>query len=1256
MLDWLKDKVKGGFSAVWQSAATAELRAQFTPLEKIQGVKPRIAERLSDFVLQGEGASVVAELAALQRTIEALEMSASHAYYGGRRGKLAQSLAALIKLLPEDPNIYLRLALVYEAALQPGASATYYVPYSAIPAFPGPLHWLSAFIVEISGAGPKQEAFFSSSLIQGMLATNKEDPVLLVRGPFFYEDPQGKSQLSRWVNRPYSYFQCLKGFSELVLQTPDIVRPAFQQKDAGSRACVLEALAALKIPLGPFVEEIALLAVSGSKEVREKAELLVKENFAVFQPLLEGRAVEGSSDERFHAVRLLGRLGGHAERAFLAGRLGSEKSAKVADALREATSEAQSSGASQGENAEDDYRLKEIPEVPVVAPLDKMVLADLRACVAEFEKRAAEEFAKNKWAQTQKKKRTPVSPEVADKLFNSLQDFVIKEGKTWQYFEPFYWGGAYQILQRFAAHPKFELIHLVRWCLLLSGRTDNPNSSDWRRWSLNYWWRESFVSYQKARKKPIDLRELASVFRAVGLDDRIIGEHLLQESRYVSSPFLRSDPELIWPYFAERLDLLKETLGLKQVVEQHPAIYYREKGNRQNAFSILKLFPKLPVTFVPLLWDLALGPGKTERPLAQECLDKIPKKEEKLLAALASRQQDARLAAAGWLAELKYREAVPALKTALSKEKSEVVKDELIKALEAMGISLEELLDLGKLDDEAEKGLKKGVPSDLEWFPLAQLPAVRWADSGQTVPTAIVHWFLVQGCRLNTAEANPTLRRYCSLFRKSDREKLGRFVLEAWIAKDTKPKYTAEQAAALAQKENQQTTAHAKQHPQYYPDFDEQKHYQAVFNRLLIQPEGSQTSTKGILALAGACCGGDAATIVHRYIKQWYGYRPAQGKALLQVLAWIDHPSATQVVLAVANRFRTKGIQEEAVRQCQLLAERKGWTMDELADRTIPTAGLDEDGTLELDYGTRTFAARLSEEMILTLTGPTGKTIASLPDANQSDDPEKAKQAKAALSASRKELKSVLSMQKDRLYEALCTQRAWRFEEWETYLRKHPIVGRYCQRLVWTTCAGDKVTGSFRPLADGTLTDHQDEEMKLDKETSIRLAHEETLAEEDRKAWLQHFSDYKVEPLFQQFGKTTFALPETMKDAAEINEFRGHVLKAFSLRNRLTRLGYTRGQAQDGGWFFDYHKNFLSLRLEAVIEFTGNGLPEENRTVALQRLYFTRKNPEGETSGSEELTLGELPRVLLAECWNDIRMAAAEGAGFSPDWEKQTEM
>jgi hypothetical protein len=45
------------------------------------------------------------------------------------------------------------------------------------------------------------------------------------------------------------------------------------------------------------------------------------------------------------------------------------------------------------------------------------------------------------------------------------------------------------------------------------------------------------------------------------------------------------------------------------------------------------------------------------------------------------------------------------------------------------------------------------------------------------------------------------------------------------------------------------------------------------------------------------------------------------------------------------------------------LADRKGWTLAELADLTIPTAGLDDQGVLTLDFGPRQFTAMLNEDL-----------------------------------------------------------------------------------------------------------------------------------------------------------------------------------------------------------------------------------------------------------------------------------------------------
>ena len=122
------------------------------------------------------------------------------------------------------------------------------------------------------------------------------------------------------------------------------------------------------------------------------------------------------------------------------------------------------------------------------------------------------------------------------------------------------------------------------------------------------------------------------------------------------------------------------------------------------------------------------------------------------------------------------------------------------------------------------------------------------------------------------------------------------------------------------------------------------------------------------------------------------------------MLSCLHHPSAIQLLLSVGNRFRTKGIQDEAARLCQELADRKGWTLDELADRTVPAAGFDESGELELSYGSRSFVARLGEEFEISLFNQEGREISSLPEPNKADDETLAKEAKTRLAAARKEL------------------------------------------------------------------------------------------------------------------------------------------------------------------------------------------------------------------------------------------------------------
>jgi hypothetical protein len=230
----------------------------------------------------------------------------------------------------------------------------------------------------------------------------------------------------------------------------------------------------------------------------------------------------------------------------------------------------------------------------------------------------------------------------------------------------------------------------------------------------------------------------------------------------------------------------------------------------------------------------------------------------------------------------------------------------------------------------------------------------------------------------------------------------------------------------------------------------------------------------------------------------------------------------------------------------------------------------------------------------------------------------------------------------------MCVDRHWTFKDWSSLLLQHPIVGRLCERLVWRVVEGAHAGATFRPLADRTLTTVDDAVLTLVPAEKIGIAHESLGTSQEAEKWTRHFLDYEVSPLFHQFGRAPYGIKDGT--LTEMVDFEGHLLKAFDLRNQATKLGYTRGETADGGWFFDYEKFLPGANLRINLKFSGNSLPEDNRVVALERLTITRSDPE--TQYGRNLSLSEVPPVLLAECWNDLRMIASTGTGFDPGWEK----
>ena len=1191
MFDWLKKLGEKPSEEPPGELSEEQRRLLADDLAPLGRVGAGLAERALRYVDTGTGEEILADLAGIEpkgpQPLPLRCLSSFHATLVTRNALLAS-----LKIGP--PQVLHRLGLVWEASSRP-RSRVMNLQGDGIPA------WMEILIQESTGLSPNVYAaarpgLFDLDLLEETLATAGEPRELIVRA-LVRSDPGYWSY--NWNTR---LLKTIPGWAAGLVRHPEAVRKALARPEAERRAHVLDVILEAGADPEPFALEIAELAVSSARSVREPARALAGKIPVAVRPGLEAKAAEGEAGERLEAVTLLARLDPTGSEPFLRDRLEKEKSGKVKAAIQEAFAAREAAPAGGPEGPE--FDLPPLPPVDVDSPPGKEIWRALQECFPSL-------------SQTQ-----------IDLLFNGLRSM------TWGQPAPqdlLRTGDS--AIQRFLSHPSLRLVQAVRF-LLMTGPLARKS---WYGWYML----DRLGTYYRTHAPRFELRELVPSFRAAGLGEALIDEMILDQPSWLSGK-LQLDPGSVWPFFADRPEALEKALDFTGGTAE---------DQRRNALEVLAGFPRVPRSLAPKVGDLALNGSRKERPLAQAALDREPGRAERLIAALASPKAETRAVAAEWLGRTGDASAIPALRSALAKEKQEATAGSMMAALERLGVPPAEIVDLDGLLAEARKGLKKGLPAGLSWLGFETLPAVRWREDGEPVDREILQWLLVQSHKLGSPEPGPRLRYLASLFRPEEAEELGQHVLDSWIAWDTLG-HTPEEAEAHARQQAPQMYQLSLRAPEYFRQQSEEEWFRQLYSGRLAEPRGSAIKDKGILAVAGACCGGQAAAAVERYLKRWYGMRAAHCRALLQMLSWVDHRAAVQVLLATSARFRTAGIRQEAERLVQVLAERKGWTVDQLADRTIPTGGFDERCELELDYGVRTFTAKLGEDWTVILLNEEGKEIKALPDPRQGDDEAKAKEAKKTLGAAKKEIQAILRQQRERLYEAMCVQRSWSFEDWEEFLHAHPIVRRYCQRLVWSAWDGEALLTTFRPLEDGSLTDAEDSEVTVAPAAEVRLAHAAVLPREVTEAWRRHLADYRVQTLFEQLGEP-WRLAAELRDQQELTEFKGYLLEAFALRGRATKLGYVRGTG-DGGIVNFYTRRFPGLSLTAVLDFTGNIMPETNRTVALLSLSFERGN--GDWTGGGKLPLHEVPPVLLSECRNDLAAIAAQGPGYDPAWEEKTRL
>jgi len=304
-------------------------------------------------------------------------------------------------------------------------------------------------------------------------------------------------------------------------------------------------------------------------------------------------------------------------------------------------------------------------------------------------------------------------------------------------------------------------------------------------------------------------------------------------------------------------------------------------------------------------------------------------------------------------------------------------------------------------------------------------------------------------------------------------------------------------------------------------------------------------------------------------IREWPGESAHQRAVTgLDLLAAIGSDVALMHLNGIAGKVKFKALQDRAKEKIAAVAEARGFSAAELADRLVPDLGLDEHGALELDFGPRRFFVGFDETLKPFVKDAQGVRLKDLPKPIKSDDPALADDATGRYKQLKKDAKAIASLQVTRLEMSMVERRRWTAADFTLFFLEHPLMRHLAARVVWGVYEGEaagKLARAFRVAEDWTLADGDDVQTTLPAEANVGIVHVLEMPAAMQAAFGQVFADYEILQPFKQLGRETYRLAPDELQATELQRFAQKTVATGSVMGLVNR-GWERGDAQDGGW------------------------------------------------------------------------------------------
>ncbi len=358
------------------------------------------------------------------------------------------------------------------------------------------------------------------------------------------------------------------------------------------------------------------------------------------------------------------------------------------------------------------------------------------------------------------------------------------------------------------------------------------------------------------------------------------------------------------------------------------------------------------------------------------------------------------------------------------------------------------------------------------------------------------------------------------------------------------------------------------------------------------------------------------------------------------LLGAMDGADGGAMLASMHIRVINRNVRKQVDRALEQVAERRGMSVDDVVEASLPSFGLDGRGWLEMPIAGARGVIELTPNGAVTSSWhlPDGTITALAPDAQATADPS----GVAEFAAHAAEIGVAVAEERQRTELRMASARGWAEPNWRERFFDHPIGGLFGRRLIWTVTRVDSGRAiDALPMEEGWLA--ADGTMIPASAGVISLWHPADSSEATLRALRAVLARRSIEQPVEQVERERFAPRAQDIGLAADRRFAGTVVDHRRLRAYLRQRGWaapfvgTWDQGEEAVAWRSFDGGLRAELLFQAVERLRTGARHDRvRVIAVRFVNAADVAPTTPASKYTSVALSSVPARAYSEAIRDL--------------------